>query len=184
MFDGLGVLHLVDGSANVQATYAYDPYGGTTASGAAAAGNPFRFVSGHLDSTGLYKFGTRYYDTAYGRWTQRDALAGVISEPGTVNRYAYVGDNPDKHTDPDGDIAILPAVVAGIVIAGLVAPLIVGMASGSKCSKGNAKACKLMKDNHRYIDPYAQDDTGGPMTFPPPPGFPPFMPRLIMGGTP
>jgi RHS repeat-associated protein len=106
VFDGLGsVLHLVDTSGNVAATYGYDPYGGTTATGTAAAGNPFRFASGHLDSTGLYKFGTRYYDAAYGRWTQRDPIAGDIGIPGTVNRYAYVGCDPVNDTDPSGRLS-------------------------------------------------------------------------------
>lgn len=146
VFDALGsVLHLIDSSGNVAATYSYDPYGGTTASGTAAAANPFRFASGHLDSTGLYKFGTRYYDAAYGRWTQRDPLAGDITEPGTVNRYIYSGNDPINNVDPTGRVVeeILWAFgaisfAATIVGAIATAPIVVGVALVFSVSFGAA----------------------------------------------
>jgi uncharacterized protein RhaS with RHS repeats len=47
-------------------------------------------------------FGTRYYDPLVGRWTQQDPVAGSISDPGTVNRYLYVGNNPVNRIDPTG----------------------------------------------------------------------------------
>lgn len=133
VFDALGsVLHLVDSSANVAATYSYDPYGGTTASGPAAAGNPFRFVSGHLDSTGLYKFGTRYYDAAYGRWTQRDPIAGDIGTPITINRYAYVGCDPVNDVDPSGRLSrgTRCGLLVGATFIGGAAFFVGGVSSG------------------------------------------------------
>lgn len=47
-------------------------------------------------------FGTRYYDPSVGRWTQQDAVAGSIGDPRTVNRYAYVGNDPVNLVDPEG----------------------------------------------------------------------------------
>ena len=64
---------------------------------------PMRFTSGYDDvSTGLYKFGIRYYDAATGRWTQRDPVGGSLAEMVKVNPYVYAGDNPVNMVDPTG----------------------------------------------------------------------------------
>jgi RHS repeat-associated protein len=43
--------------------------------------NPWKFAAGYLDSsTGLYKFGTRYYDPTLGRWTQQDPVGGSLGD--------------------------------------------------------------------------------------------------------
>jgi RHS repeat-associated protein len=113
IFDALGsVIALTDSSGAIAASYSYDPYGTTlTASGAQASVNPFRFASGYFDSaTGLLKFGTRYYDPSLGRWTQRDSVAGSISDPGNLNRYVYAGNNPVNLTDPSGQAAFWPCL--------------------------------------------------------------------------
>lgn len=47
-------------------------------------------------------FGTRYYDPSIGRWAQQDPLAGALADPGTLNRYAYVGADPVNAVDPSG----------------------------------------------------------------------------------
>ena len=96
LFDALGnVVGLVDGSGTRQATYSYDPYGNTTSSGSAAAGNPFRYEAGYQDPTGLYHYGARYYDPGMGRWTQSDPTG---QDPG----YVYAGDDPINSSDPSG----------------------------------------------------------------------------------
>ena len=78
----------------VVARYAYDPYGQmVTKTGSAADGNPFRYISGYLDATGLYKLGARYYDPARGRFTQPDPLGGG---------YVYASDDPVNRIDPSG----------------------------------------------------------------------------------
>lgn len=44
--------------------------------------NPWRFAGGYFDKqTGLYKFGTRYYDPGLLRWTQTDPVKGQLSSP-------------------------------------------------------------------------------------------------------
>jgi RHS repeat-associated protein len=51
-----------------------------------------RFTSGYYDvSTGLYKFGIRYYDAVTGRWTQRDPVGDSLQETTKANPYVYVG---------------------------------------------------------------------------------------------
>ncbi|MDQ1438358.1 MAG: hypothetical protein QOK43_1987 [Acidimicrobiaceae bacterium] len=105
VLDAIGsALALTDGSGSVAAHYQYDPFGTQVkGEGPLAAVNPFRFASGYFDvSTGLTKFGARYYDSMTGRWTQQDPVPGSIADPGTLNRYAYVGGNPLNGTDPSG----------------------------------------------------------------------------------
>jgi hypothetical protein len=41
-------------------------------------------------------------DSAEGHWLSPDPLAGDISNPQSLNRYAYVLDNPTTLTDPLG----------------------------------------------------------------------------------
>src|SRR5665811_53698 len=113
IFDALGsVIALTDGSGAIAASYTYDPYGTTlSASGAQATVNPFRYASGYFDSaTGLLKFGARYYDPSLGRWTQRDPIAGSISNPGAMDRYVYAGDSPVNLTDVSGRGPLLAAL--------------------------------------------------------------------------
>lgn len=108
LFDGLGsVIGLTDAAGVMVNRYAYDPYGNTT-SATEAVPNPWRFAGGYLDSqTGLYKFGTRYYDSKIGRWTQQDPMVGSIADPSTVNRYVYVRDDPVNFVDPTGLYCVL-----------------------------------------------------------------------------
>jgi RHS repeat-associated protein len=98
--DGNGsVVDLVDSSGNVKDTYSYDPYGNATTTGSVP--NPFRFDGAVWDSSsGLYKMGTRYYDPVTRRWTQMDVFPGVLSDPMSQNRYAFV-EGPAR-TEPTG----------------------------------------------------------------------------------
>jgi RHS repeat-associated protein len=101
--DGIGsVVALVksDGGT-VGDRYGYDPYGNATSASGMVI-NPWRYASGYRDSTGLYKFGTRYYDPGLGRWTQEDPVSGEIARPSTANRYVYVNGNPVNYMDASG----------------------------------------------------------------------------------
>ena len=98
--DGEGsVVGLINGDGSTLThKYVYDEFGRVTASTVGTA-QPLGFVAGMADPTGLIKFGTRYYDPNLGRWTQQDAVGGSMSNPATMNRYAYVGDDPMNLTD-------------------------------------------------------------------------------------
>jgi len=90
----------------------------------------------------LYKFGIRYYDPTFGRWTQQDPLGGRLFDPSTGNRYAYTNDDPTNLTDLTGystgldkgvaiawlitGTCVLTAVIGSIATAGATAPLWVG----------------------------------------------------------
>jgi RHS repeat-associated protein len=96
LVDGLGsVVGLVNGSATKVNSYSYDPYG-VQLSASQQVANPWRYASGYYDgSTGLTKFGARYYDPGLGRFTQRDPSGQDLP-------YAYAGCNPTNNTDPTG----------------------------------------------------------------------------------
>ncbi len=79
LFDGLGsIVVMTDGSGKEVNSYDYDPYGNMVNSvGQSGLNNPWKFAGGFLDSsTGLYKYGIRYYDPTIGRWTQRAPVKG------------------------------------------------------------------------------------------------------------
>ena len=44
----------------------------------------------------------RYYSSQYGRFLSTDPLAGDITDPQTLNKYAYVRNNPIGYVDPSG----------------------------------------------------------------------------------
>jgi len=46
------------------------------------------------DPTGLYYLRARMYDPAIGRFLSQDPVLGSLSMPQTLNRYAYVGNDP------------------------------------------------------------------------------------------
>jgi RHS repeat-associated protein len=54
------------------------------------------------DETGLDYMHARYYANAQGRFTSADSILGSIANPQSLNRYAYVGNNPLNFSDPSG----------------------------------------------------------------------------------
>jgi RHS repeat-associated protein len=101
-FDGNGnIVAYVDmATGNRSATYEYGAFGeALIADGPLADAFMFRFSTKYLDAeTGLYYYGYRYYNTATGRWINKDPL----HEQGGVNLYAYVGNRVTSFFDTDG----------------------------------------------------------------------------------
>jgi RHS repeat-associated protein len=63
----------------------------------------YNFTGQRLDGdTGLLYYGARYYDPALMRFIQPDTLVPDPANPQSLNRYAYVLNNPLKYTDPTG----------------------------------------------------------------------------------
>ena len=48
----------------------------------------------HDDTTGLVYLRARQYDPEVGRLVSADPVIEALSRPQTLNRYAYVSDNP------------------------------------------------------------------------------------------
>jgi RHS repeat-associated protein len=78
-------------------------------------------VGGYFESsTGLVKFGTRYYNPSLGRWTQQDPVGGSLGNPDTLNRYVYASDDSVNETDPSGR---QPCGVVGLDLQPFFTPL-------------------------------------------------------------
>jgi RHS repeat-associated protein len=86
------VTELFDASGNIAASYEYAPFGATlSASGPAAALNPFRFSSEAWDAAlGLVCYTFRPYNPLDGRFISRDP----IEERGGLNLYGFAGNDP------------------------------------------------------------------------------------------
>ena len=97
--DALGsTVALVDGAGAVQTQYTYEPFGATTASGAASA-NPAQFTGRENDGTGVYFYRARYYSPTLQRFISEDPLEFGGED---INLYRYAADSPVRFIDPFG----------------------------------------------------------------------------------
>ena len=88
----------------------YYPYGGERVITTSLSDEHYKFTGKERDSeSGLDMFGARYYSSNIGRFMTPDwsptpeAIPyGELSNPQSLNRYAYVKNNPTTLTDPDG----------------------------------------------------------------------------------
>jgi len=78
--------------------------------GSPRAGNlptDYGFTGQKLDaSDGLMYYGARYYDAALGRFISADTIVPNAGNPQSLNRYAYVLNNPIRLVDPSGHCPI------------------------------------------------------------------------------
>lgn len=58
----------------------------------------------HLDRAGLIHMNARLYDKDLGRFISPDTVIPSIANPQSINRYAYVYNNPLSLTDPSGNV--------------------------------------------------------------------------------
>jgi len=81
----------------------YWPYGDTRAGAVSTA---YQYTGQELDSgSGLYYYRARWYDASSGRFIQADSIVPAPGNPQSLNRYAYVYNNPLRYTDPTGHIS-------------------------------------------------------------------------------
>ncbi len=99
--DHLGsTVGVMDAGGAVVATQTYWPYGAVRAATGVAPTD--RLFTGQRqepagDALGLYDYRARFYSTLVGRFVSADPTNGS-----GLNRYAYVGGNPLRYTDPSG----------------------------------------------------------------------------------
>ncbi|GCF11770.1 hypothetical protein KDI_53340 [Dictyobacter arantiisoli] len=122
LFDGRGsIVGMTDSAGNQVKHYDYDPFGGIS-SQSGTLSNPWQYAGGYYDSTtGLTKFGIRYYDPQFGRWTQATPIGGSLQEMLKANPYVYADNNPVNEVDPSGKFTISGqciGAISGIVLAG------------------------------------------------------------------
>jgi len=96
-FDANGNLSEVSNDAGVVAAHdEYDPFvSPTTATGAYAGNNVYRFSTRYADKSGFLYYCYRFYNPALGRWINRDP----IEEEGGLNLYGFVDNNSENRID-------------------------------------------------------------------------------------
>ncbi len=103
--DGLGSLQVtLNGSGSATALQLNAPYGAVRySSGVFPTSKGFTGQRSDAAVSGLDYYGARYYDPRLGQFTSADSVLDGL------NRYAYVGGNPETKTDPSGhgqDVAV------------------------------------------------------------------------------
>ena len=123
--DSLGTTRMI---ANSSGTMCYDadfyPFGGERAYTTNCAQN-YKFTGKERDSeSGLDDFGARYYSSQFGRFMTPDWSAQAeavpyakLGNPQSLNLYAYVGNNPESLTDPDGHCAQADAATCAAILS-------------------------------------------------------------------
>ncbi|GCE13350.1 RHS repeat-associated core domain-containing protein [Tengunoibacter tsumagoiensis] len=127
MFDGLGsVVGMTNSAGQEVNAYKYDPYGNIISQQEQSSlNNPWKYAGGYYDSsTGLTKFGIRYYDPAVGRWTRRTPVGGSLQETLKGNPYVYADNNPVNEVDPRGRDGVSPGCSAGLLLAGIIGAVV------------------------------------------------------------
>ncbi|MBI5413928.1 RHS repeat-associated core domain-containing protein, partial [Candidatus Peregrinibacteria bacterium] len=65
--------------------------------------NDYTFTGKELDEdTKLYYYEARYYNPKIARFVSQDPWEGDLKDPQSLNKYAYVRNNPLKYVDPRG----------------------------------------------------------------------------------
>jgi RHS repeat-associated protein len=113
--DSLGsTIAVTDSTGAVEQTMDYDIFGAMRTS-TGTNGTTYTFTGEENDISGLVYLRARFYDPAQGRFISRDPYPMKIADTQTVNRYAYVGNNPTNHIDPSGKCGFCVEAILGII---------------------------------------------------------------------
>ena len=79
----------------------------------------YLYTGQERDATGLFYYGSRYYNPAIARFTQPDKIIADVYNPQNLNKYSYALNNPYKYTDPNGEFVwfVIGAIVTLAFIA-------------------------------------------------------------------
>jgi RHS repeat-associated protein len=99
--DGLGsVRQLADPTGQVVQSYNFSPFGVPLGE---SGGEPYGYTGEQWDaSAGLVYLRARYYQPVVARFISKDPFPGYVDAPQTLNRWAYVTNNPILNVDPTG----------------------------------------------------------------------------------
>jgi RHS repeat-associated protein len=101
--DHLGSASLVtDAQGNLVQDLAYQPFGEIAVSNGNSPLHHKYTGQEHDSETGLYFYNARYYDPHLGRFITADSIVPSAGDPQSLNRYAYVRNNPIIYDDPSG----------------------------------------------------------------------------------
>ncbi|MCP3943326.1 MAG: hypothetical protein GY710_17825 [Desulfobacteraceae bacterium] len=110
-----------DDSGATLETSEYLPYGGQRSHTGSNISN-YRFTDQELDpESGLYNYNARLYDPVIGKFITADIIVPDPTNPQTLNRYSYCGNNPLIYVDPSGHIFGIDDILIGAIIGGIIA---------------------------------------------------------------
>src|SRR3989338_2788400 len=114
--DHLGsVSMIVNASGDVVETSFYDPYGSILEGGSKSR---FDYEGKEFDNVVQDRdFGFRKQNGKLPYlWNKPDTLLPNVYDPQSLNRYSFELNNPYKQKEEDGHIAVLPFIVAGVIV--------------------------------------------------------------------
>ncbi|MGP8473894.1 RHS repeat-associated core domain-containing protein [Burkholderia sp. PR2] len=156
--DALGsTVALTDTSGALKTSYAYDPYGKSSAAGEISS-NSAQYTGRENDGTGLFYYRARYYQPVFGRFLSEDP----IGLNGGANLYAYVDGDPISYIDPRGLQAWRPGMVPpSNVPGGPWTPAGAGQRPGTffgpKPPSGGREICQYVPDKANGGPPNAEN---------------------------
>lgn len=104
--DHLSIRALADASGNVTGRQTQFPFGEMVTGLQTGTTTKWQFTGYEGDraagESGLDYAQARFYGSRYGRFTSLDPLSGTVNNPQSLNRYAYVINDPINFTDPTG----------------------------------------------------------------------------------
>ncbi|MFD1463384.1 polymorphic toxin-type HINT domain-containing protein [Paenibacillus farraposensis] len=107
------VVGLSDNTGKQLNSYTYDIWGGPETVKETVP-NVLRYAGEYWDdTTGLQYLRARWYDPGTARFMGEDTYQGEISDPQSLNWYAYVANNPLGYVDPSGH-EFMPTTKGGI----------------------------------------------------------------------
>ena len=133
------VVNLTDSTGAVVKSYTYDAFG-VEKNIDDSDTNAFRYCGEYFDKeTATVYLRARYYDPSTGRFTQRDSLAGNITDPLSLNLYTYCANNPVFFCDPSGHFVVEAALAttAAAAMTWLAASAIESSRSKTQSSTSN-----------------------------------------------
>lgn len=77
----------------------YSPFGEPIAEAISGFGYNGEYYS---TATGMVYLRARFYEPEMNRFSQKDVVRGSVVQPGSLNRYSYVQNDPVNFIDPSG----------------------------------------------------------------------------------
>jgi RHS repeat-associated protein len=103
---------IADSSGNIQTSYIYDPFGGTSVFGSSNE-NKFQYTGRENDGNGQYYYRARYYSPSLHRFVSQDPRGFTA---GSTNLYTYAYNSPTNFRDPSGQTPCIAGAAAGVII--------------------------------------------------------------------
>jgi RHS repeat-associated protein len=116
--DGHGsVRFLTDSTGTITDSYEYDAFGNIVGQ-IGNTPNNYLYAGEQFDpDLGLYYNRARYLNTGTGRFWTQDSFEGNSSDPLSLHKYLYSGNDPINKLDPSGNVTIVGALVTAGIIA-------------------------------------------------------------------